>query len=77
LDYGSILNFEGAENIKNGHELLEYECEILDPRRWKSRSLKRTPEIRKEKEVGDLRTAAFINSLDKIAVCYMELGVFP
>ncbi len=47
------------------------------PRRWKSRSLKRTPEIRKEKEVGDLRTAAFINSLDKIAVSYMELGVFP
>lgn len=34
-------------------------------------------EIRKEKEVGDLRTAAFINSLDKIAVCYMKLGVFP
>jgi len=34
-------------------------------------------EIRKEKEVGDLRTAAFINSLDKIAVCYMKLVVFP
>ena len=34
-------------------------------------------EIRKEKEVGDLRTAAFINSLDKIAVSYLELGVFP
>ena len=34
-------------------------------------------EIRKEKEVEDLRTAAFINSLEKIAVCYLELGVFP
>ncbi len=31
MDYGSILNFEGAENIKNGHDLLEYECEILVP----------------------------------------------
>ncbi len=34
-------------------------------------------EIRKEKAVGDLRTAAFINSLEKIAVSYLELGVFP
>jgi glutamate dehydrogenase (NAD(P)+) len=34
-------------------------------------------EIRKEKAVEDLRTAAFINSLEKIAVSYMELGVFP
>jgi glutamate dehydrogenase (NAD(P)+) len=34
-------------------------------------------QIRKEKGAGDLRTAAFINSLDKIAISYMELGVFP
>jgi len=34
-------------------------------------------EIRKEKAVEDLRTAAFINSLEKIAVSYLELGVFP
>ncbi len=33
--------------------------------------------IRKEKELPDLRTAAFVNSLDKIAVSYLELGVFP
>jgi glutamate dehydrogenase (NAD(P)+) len=25
----------------------------------------------------DLRTAAFINSIDKIMVCYEELGIFP
>jgi glutamate dehydrogenase (NAD(P)+) len=34
-------------------------------------------QIRKEKKVGDLRTAAFVNSLEKIAVSYLELGVFP
>ncbi len=34
--------------------------------------------IWKEKEgVGTLRTAAFINAIDKIALCYFELGVFP
>lgn len=196
LDTGSILNFEGAKNIKNGHELLEYECEILVPAALENQITKKNAgkikakiiaeaangpitasaekilikrgvfiipdlylnaggvtvsyfewlknisrvsfgkinkrynelnnemmvtaiedasdtnlpfkqrtqlikgagefelvdsglegvmvnayheinEIRKEKEVGDLRTAAFINSLDKIAVSYMELGVFP
>ncbi|GJM29242.1 MAG: glutamate dehydrogenase [Cyclobacteriaceae bacterium] len=34
-------------------------------------------EIKKERNVGDLRTAAFVNSLEKIAVSYLELGVFP
>ncbi len=196
LDTGSILNFEGAENIKNGHELLEYECDILVPAALENQITKMNAgkikakiiaeaangpitasaekilikrgvfiipdlylnaggvtvsyfewlknisrvsfgkinkrynelnnemivsaiedasdtnlpfkqriqlikgagefelvdsglegvmvnayheinEIRKEKEVGDLRTAAFISSLDKIAVSYMELGVFP
>jgi glutamate dehydrogenase (NAD(P)+) len=32
----------------------------------------------KQKEnIGTLRTAAFINAIDKIALCYFELGVFP
>ncbi len=26
---------------------------------------------------ADLRTAAFINAIDKIAVAYEELGIFP
>ena len=34
-------------------------------------------EIRKKDKTGDLRTAAFVNSLNKIAISYMELGVFP
>ena len=34
-------------------------------------------EIRKEKDTPDLRTAAFVNSLEKIAISYLELGVFP
>lgn len=29
------------------------------------------------KEIPDLRTAAFINAINKIAVSYMELGIFP
>ncbi len=27
--------------------------------------------------VDNLRTAAFVNAIDKIALCYMELGIFP
>ncbi len=38
-------------------------------------------EIREtQKELGeglDLRTAAFINAIHKVAVSYMELGIFP
>lgn len=35
-------------------------------------------EILKEKKgVGTLRTAAFMNAIDKIALCYYELGIFP
>ncbi|HYE66663.1 MAG TPA: Glu/Leu/Phe/Val dehydrogenase [Pyrinomonadaceae bacterium] len=28
-------------------------------------------------EIGDLRTAAFISAINKIATCYGELGIFP
>ncbi len=34
-------------------------------------------EISKLKEVDNLRTAAFVNAIDKIAVSYMEMGIFP
>lgn len=35
-------------------------------------------EIYKSREgVSNLRTAAFINAIDKIALCYLELGIFP
>ena len=35
-------------------------------------------EVWREKEaVPNLRTAAFINAIDKIALCYLELGIFP
>jgi glutamate dehydrogenase (NAD(P)+) len=29
------------------------------------------------KEVPDLRTAAFMNAINKVAISYMELGIFP
>jgi glutamate dehydrogenase (NAD(P)+) len=32
---------------------------------------------RRNPAVPDLRTAAFISAIDKIAVSYMELGIFP
>jgi glutamate dehydrogenase (NAD(P)+) len=34
-------------------------------------------EIMKQKNVPDLRTAAFISAIDKIATSYIELGIFP
>ena len=33
--------------------------------------------LKQKKEAGTLRTAAFINAINKIAVCYGELGIFP
>jgi len=32
---------------------------------------------RRHKNQVDLRTAAFINAIDKVALSYMELGIFP
>ncbi|HSE40096.1 MAG TPA: Glu/Leu/Phe/Val dehydrogenase [Acidobacteriota bacterium] len=29
------------------------------------------------KTIPNLRTAAFVNAINKVAVCYMELGIFP
>jgi glutamate dehydrogenase (NAD(P)+) len=28
-------------------------------------------------KIPDLRTAAFVSAIEKIAVSYMELGIFP
>ena len=37
-----------------------------------------TREIMKGNDkVDNLRTAAFVNAIDKIALCYLELGIFP
>ncbi|MEX2272236.1 MAG: Glu/Leu/Phe/Val dehydrogenase [Vicinamibacterales bacterium] len=33
--------------------------------------------FKREPKMGDLRTAAFVNAIDKVARSYMELGVFP
>lgn len=41
-------------------------------------AFKEIEEIRRRKRsVKDLRTAAYISAIDKIAVSYMELGIFP
>jgi glutamate dehydrogenase (NAD(P)+) len=31
----------------------------------------------KNKKITDMRTAAFVNSINKVGVSYMELGIFP
>ncbi len=32
---------------------------------------------KRDRRVSDLRTAAFLNALNKIATSYLELGIFP
>ena len=34
-------------------------------------------EVKNQYKVDDLRTAAFINAINKIAISYMDLGIFP
>jgi glutamate dehydrogenase (NAD(P)+) len=31
----------------------------------------------KNKKITDMRTAAFVNSINKVGISYMELGIFP
>ena len=33
--------------------------------------------LKQKKGVDNLRTAAFVNAIDKVALCYFELGIFP
>jgi glutamate dehydrogenase (NAD(P)+) len=33
--------------------------------------------LRRQPEVGDLRTAAFVTAINKVAIVYEELGIFP
>jgi glutamate dehydrogenase (NAD(P)+) len=40
-------------------------------------SYHRLREIRAKHRGADLRTAAFIDAIDKVAVCYADLGIFP
>jgi len=42
-----------------------------------STSYHRLWEIRSQHKEADLRTAAFLDAIDKIAVCYQDLGIFP
>jgi glutamate dehydrogenase (NAD(P)+) len=33
--------------------------------------------LRRQPEIGDLRTAAFVSAINKVAIVYEELGIFP
>jgi glutamate dehydrogenase (NAD(P)+) len=32
---------------------------------------------RRDPRITDLRTAAFLSALNKVATCYLEMGIFP
>ena len=34
-------------------------------------------ELMRDKRIPNLRTAAFVSSLKKVAASYLELGIFP
>ena len=36
-----------------------------------------SPTLKRKKKVEDLRSAAFINALNKISSDYLSLGIFP
>ncbi len=58
----------GAEELDLVNSGLEDTMTLSYHRLW---------EIRNQHPGTDLRTAAFIDAIDKIAVCYQDLGIFP
>ena len=86
--YARLLD---AVEVSTGKTFTERERFFLQPRRWRGRHRtfpvsKRTMasaylELRRIRDRYDnrvdLRTAAFISAIDKIALCYQDLGIFP
>jgi glutamate dehydrogenase (NAD(P)+) len=58
----------GAEELDLVNSGLEETMSVAYHRLW---------EIRNQHKGVDLRTAAFLDAIDKIAVCYQDLGIFP
>ena len=73
LDSGSILNFEGAKNIKNGQDLLEYECDILVPAALENQITKNNAGKIKAKIVAEAANGPITASAEKIL---LNKGVF-
>lgn len=59
----------GAEELDLVNSGLEETMSIAYHRLWEIRN--------RHKGKADLRTAAFLDAIDKIAVCYQDLGIFP
>jgi glutamate dehydrogenase/leucine dehydrogenase len=84
---GSILGFSGAASIARSADALELDCDVLtDELRIVNSSLEATmvtayqegrETLGRQPEMRNLRTAAFVNAINKVARSYLELGVFP
>lgn len=59
----------GAEELDLVNSGLEDTMSTAYHRLWEIRN--------QHREKADLRTAAFVDAIDKIAVCYQDLGIFP
>jgi glutamate dehydrogenase (NAD(P)+) len=73
---GKSLSAEERRAIARGADEVDLVYSGLEE--TMSGSYQQIREVWKQKEaVGDLRTAAFVSAIDKIAVSYAELGIFP
>ncbi|HWM89945.1 MAG TPA: Glu/Leu/Phe/Val dehydrogenase [Thermoanaerobaculia bacterium] len=72
---GKQFGPEEQKEITRGAEELDLVNSGLED--TMSTSYHRLREIRNQHQGADLRTAAFIDAIDKIAVCYQDLGIFP
>jgi len=72
---GKQFSDDDRRNIAHGAEELDLVNSGLED--TMTISYHRLWEIRKKHPGTDLRTAAFLDAIDKIAVCYQDLGIFP
>ncbi len=73
---GKVLSAEQRNAIARGADEVDLVYSGLEE--TMSGSYQQIHEIWKTRQgVGDLRTAAFVSAIDKVAVSYLELGVFP
>jgi glutamate dehydrogenase (NAD(P)+) len=73
---GKVLSVAERGAIARGADEVDLVYSGLDE--TMSGSYQQIHEIWKTRQgVGDLRTAAFVSAIDKVAVSYLEMGVFP
>jgi len=73
--YGKSISAEEKKKISRGPDEVDLVNSGLEDTMINAYNQIR--EIRRSSNCPDLRTAAFINAIEKIANAYMELGIFP